>query len=485
MDLRTLKSIVKFTAGTGMALSILLLSLVVIAWLYDEHAMRYVLFSLLFFLFNALVYFVLRKESMQLDIKGSIVAVNLIWILLGVAGTIVLKIALPLSVADAFFESISGFTTTGATIFSDIESLPHTVLFARSLMHWVGGMGIIVLGVGLFSIINPSGSMALFKAESTGVRSEKVTARIKDTALRLWGIYVALTVVDAIALKLAGMSFFDALNHAFSTISTGGFSTRNASIGAYGSDLIVWITTLFMLLSGINFMAHLRFVQSGSFAGYKREEVRLYLILFFLLSSALVASYLFAHPSQTLFYAVTHACFTVASVMSTTGFASVDYAQWGQMAVAVVFAVMILGGNAGSTAGGVKTVRWIVMFKNLKEQFYKTLHPGAMSDLFLNGERLSESVLSSTAVFFFLFLLSVGAVSLYLFASGYDMLTSLSTALACVGNVGPGFGLTGPAQNYAFFSDTQKWVLSVAMIVGRLEFFTVFLLLSPAFWKRF
>ena len=468
-----------------MALSVALIMLPIVALIYHENATRYGIFVLLFFLSNALLYLLLRKESIKLDIKASILAVNLIWLLLGVVGTVVFKIALHISVADAFFESVSGFTTTGATIFSDIESLPHTVLFARSLMHWIGGMGIIVLGVGLFSLINPSGSMALFKAESTGVRSQKATARIKDTALQLWGVYLLLTVADLIALKIAGMSLFDAINHAFSTISTGGFSTKNASIGAYNSASIVWITTLFMLLSGINFLAHLGFVHSGSFSGYKREEVRIYLILFFLLSLTLVVSYLYDHPSKTLFYATTHVCFAIASVMTTTGFASVDYMQWGDTAIAVIFVAMILGGNAGSTAGGVKSVRWIVMYKNLKEQFYKTLHPGAMSDLFLNGEKLSESIVASTVAFLFLFLLSLAAVSFYLFASGYDMLTSTSTALASLGNVGPGFGLTGPAQNYAFFSNTQKWVLSFAMIIGRLEFFTVFLLLSPAFWKRF
>ncbi len=421
---------------------------------------------------------------MKLSIKGGILSVNLIWILLGMAGMIPLVLYTGISPADAFFESVSGFTTTGATIFSDIESLPKSILYLRSLMHWLGGMGIIVLGVGLFSLINPSGSMALFKAESTGIKMEKITPKVKDTAIRLWGIYLLFTLLDAIALKLAGMNIFDAINHAFSTISTGGFSTKNNSLGYYDSYVIVWITTFFMIISGINFLVHLKLFSTGRIDGYKREEVLWYLVIFVILSLLLGSIDIFV-DYDSYFHALTHAFFTIASVLTTTGFATLDYSQWGHIAISIIFVAMLVGGNAGSTAGGVKVIRYIILFKNIRLQFKQILHPSAILNVFIDGQKTSSQIISSTTGFIFLFVMTNMLVTLYLFARGFDAMTAVSTALATVGNIGPGFALTGPAENYAFFSGTDKIILSAAMIVGRLEFYTVFLLFSRSFWKKF
>jgi trk system potassium uptake protein TrkH len=386
--------------------------------------------------------------------------------------------------AEAFFEAVSGFTTTGATIYSNIEALPKSILFLRSLTHWLGGMGIIVLGVGLFSLINPSGSMTLFKAESTGIKMEKITPKVKDTAILLWGIYLLFTVMDAIALKLAGMTTFDAVNHAFSTISTGGFSTRNNSLGYYDSTAIIWITTLFMLLSGINFLAHLKFFSTGDSSGYKREEVLWYLALFVMLSLSLTAVVMYFH-GDGLSHALDHAFFTIASVLTTTGFATLNYETWGHIAIAVIFIAMLIGGNAGSTAGGVKVIRYIVLFKNIIMEFKRILNPNAVLGVFIDRQRVSTKIISATTGFIFLFALTNILLTLYLFSRGYDTMTSLSTAVATVGNIGPGFSLTGPVQNYAFFSDMDKIILSFAMIIGRLEFYTVLLLFSRSFWKKF
>jgi len=421
---------------------------------------------------------------MKLSIKGGILSVNFTWILLGVAGAVPLMLYTDISFPDAFFESISGFTTTGATIFSDIESLPKSILYLRSLMHWLGGMGIIVLGVGLFSLINPSGSMALFKAESTGIKMEKVTPKIKDTAIRLWGIYILFTLIDAFALKLAGMNFFDAVNHAFSTISTGGFSTKNDSLGYYDSNVIIWITTFFMIISGINFLVHLKLFSSGKIDGYKREEVLWYVSIFIVLSLILGGVDIFIDYDST-FHALTHSFFTIASILTTTGFATLDYAQWGHIAISVIFVAMLIGGNAGSTAGGVKVIRYIVLFKNLSLQLKRTLQPNAVVNVFIDKQKVSSQIISSTTGFIFLFIITNMLITLYLFARGFDAMTSVSTALATVGNIGPGFALTGPACNYAFFSDMDKIILSMAMIMGRLEFYTVFLLFSRIFWKKF
>ena len=484
MDIQALKHIFKFVSVIGMALSFFLFSAIVVGWIYGEDMQYFLYFDVVLFLLNTVIFLSLKKHTMKLSIKGGILSVNLIWILLGVAGAIPLMLYTGISFADAFFESVSGFTTTGATIFSDIESLPKSILYLRSLMHWLGGMGIIVLGVGLFSLINPSGSMALFKAESTGIKMEKITPKVKDTAIRLWGLYFLFTLLDMMALKWAGMGFFDALNHAFSTISTGGFSTKNASLGYYHSNTIIWITTFFMIISGINFLAHLKLFSTGKFEGYRREEVRMYLFIFIVLSLLLGSVDVFI-DYDSYFHALTHSFFTIASVLTTTGFATLDYAQWGHVAISIIFIAMLVGGNAGSTAGGVKVIRYIVLFKNIVLQMKKILHPNAVLGVFIDGQKVSSQIITSTTGFIFLFILTNMIVTLYLFGRGYDAMTAVSTALATVGNIGPGFSLTGPADNYAFFSSADKILLSIAMIIGRLEFYTVFLLFSKSFWKKF
>jgi len=484
MDLFSIKSIFKFIAVVGVALSLFFASAIVVGLIYQEDMTNFMLFDGFLFCFNLVLLFILRDYDVKLSIREGILSVNIVWILIGVAGAIVLMMYSDVSFIDGFFESISGVTTTGATIYSDIESLPKSVLYFRSLMHWIGGMGIIVLGVGLFSLINPSGSMALFKAESTGIKMEKSTPKIKDTAIRLWGIYSALTLLDMITLKLAGMSWFDALNHALSTISTGGFSTKNASLGYFDSYLIFWITTVFMVLSGINFLAHLRFVSSGKLVSYKSEEIFWYLGLFVVLSFVLSGVDVWI-DNDNYFHALTHSFFTIASVMTTTGFATLDYSTWGNFAIAVIFLAMLVGGNASSTAGGVKVIRYIVLFKNIRMQFRQMIHPKAILNVFIDGKKVSPYVITSTTGFIFLFIMTNMLVTIYLFARGYDAMSAISAALATVGNIGPGFALVGPACNYSFFSDIDKIILSFAMLIGRLEFYTVLLLLSRSFWRKF
>jgi trk system potassium uptake protein TrkH len=484
MDIFSLRSIVKFIAVVGVALSLFFASAIVVGLIYQEDMTNFILFDGFLFCFNLVLLFILRDYDVKLSIREGILSVNIVWILIGVAGAIVLMMYSGVSFVNGFFESISGITTTGATIYNDIESLPKSVLYLRSLMHWLGGMGIIVLGVGLFSLINPSGSMALFKAESTGIKMEKNTPKIKDTAIRLWGIYSALTLIDMIMLKLAGMNWFDALNHAFATISTGGFSTKNASLGYFDSYLIFWITTVFMVLSGINFLAHLRFVSSGKLSSYKSEEIFWYLGVFVVLSFVLSGVDIWI-DNDSYFHALTHSFFTIASVMTTTGFATLDYSTWGNFAIAVIFLAMLVGGNAGSTAGGVKVIRYIVLFKNIRMQFRQMIHPKAILNVFIDGKKVSPYVITSTTGFIFLFIMTNMLVTIYLFARGYDAMSAISAALATVGNIGPGFSLVGPACNYSFFSDIDKIVLSFAMLIGRLEFYTVLLLLSRSFWRKF
>jgi trk system potassium uptake protein TrkH len=450
---------------------------------YGEDILGFVLFDILFFVVNATLLYYLRGHQIEMKIKGSIVAVNLIWFLLGIAGAIPLMLYTHIDFSSAFFESISGFTTTGATVFSKIESLPKMILFLRSLTHWLGGMGIIVLGIGLLSIINPTGSISMFRAESTGISMDKIAPKIRDTALMLWGIYSFLTFLDMMLLHYFGMNWFDAINHAFSTISTGGFSTKNSSLGAFDSGAIVWITTLFMVLSGINFLAHLRFLHRD-YSGYQSEEIRYYLYLFLALSTLLTLTHTLS-SNMGFNESFKHSFFTIASVLTTTGFITLNYEEWGHSVVSIVFISMLIGGTTGSTAGGIKVIRYIIIFKNMFTEIKRVLHPNAIFSIFIDDKKLKNSLLTSIFGFFTLYVLTAIVIMLYLYARGFDEMSSISTALATVGNIGPGFGLVGPVENYGFFAWYDKLVLSIAMIIGRLECYTIYLMLSKAFWKRF
>ncbi|WP_457746868.1 TrkH family potassium uptake protein [Sulfurimonas sp.] len=477
------KNIAKILSIIGVTVSLIFLFDIAIGIIYKENYLKFLLYDMLFFSINLLIWLFLKKHKLNLKIKESILVVNLLWLLLGVAGALPFLLYTDVSAASAFFEAISGFTTTGATVYTDIEALPHMILFHRSLMHWLGGLGVIVLGIGLLSMINPTGSLSLFKAESTGVQLEKITPKIKDTALSLWLVYFVLTFVDMLFLKFFGMDWFDAINHAFSTISTGGFSTKNSSMGYFTQDGIIWTTTIFMLLAGINFLAHLKFYHKD-ISGYKSEEVRWYLLIFLALSLALSIAHV--DISGDSFYdALKHSSFTIASVMTTTGFATIDYGSWSHLAIAIIFVGLLMGGNAGSTAGGIKTIRHVIIFKTLGSELRRILHPNTIISVFIDGVKQKERILSSTFGFFVLFMMSVGVVTIYIYARGYDAMSSISGAFALVGNVGPGFSLVGPSDNFSFFSDFDKLFFSFAMIVGRLECYTVFVLLSSSFWKKF
>ena len=477
------KNILKILSLIGITVSVIFLLDALIGIIYDEAYGKFLLYDGVFFLVNLIVWLWLKNHELDLKIKESILVVNLLWILLGIAGAIPLFLYTNISLASSFFEAISGFTTTGATVYTDIEALPHLILFHRSLMHWLGGLGVIVLGVGLLSMINPTGSLSLFKAESTGIALEKLTPKIKDTAISLWIVYFILTFVDMLLLKLFGMSWFDAINHAFSTISTGGFSTKNNSLGYYSNDGIIWTTTIFMILAGINFLAHLKLYYKDT-SGYKTEEVKWYLIIFVVLSLLLSAVHV-DFSGDSFYDAFKHSSFTIASVMTTTGFATIDYGTWSHLAIGIIFIGLLMGGNAGSTAGGIKIIRHVIIFKTLSSELKRILHPNTIISVFLDGVKQKERVLSSTFGFFTLFMMTVAIVTVYIYARGYDAMTSISGAFAVVGNIGPGFSMVGPADNFSFFSDFDKIFLSVAMIIGRLECYTVFVLLSSSFWKRF
>jgi len=284
-------------------------------------------------------------------------------------------------------------------------------------------------------------------------------------------------------LKFFGMNWFDAINHAFSTISTGGFSTKNNSLAYFTNDGIIWTTTIFMILSGVNFLAHLK-IYHKDFSGYKSEELRLYIISFLLLSILLT----FVHvdiSDSSIYDACKHSFFTIASILTTTGFATIDYSNWSHLSVSIIFIAMLIGGNAGSTAGGIKVIRLLIIFKTLFAEFKRTLHPNSIISVFVDGTRQNERIIASVFGFFTLFMITVGIVTIYVYARSYDAMSAISTGFAMVGNIGPGFNLVGPSNNFSFFNDFDKIFLSISMIIGRLECYTVYILLSISFWKRF
>jgi len=477
------KSIFKFLSVIGVILSLFFFLDAIVGYVYYEDIKKMLEFDLSLMFVSLFIFIILKNHKIDLKVKDSILAVNLLWIFLGLVGAVPLVLYTDISFASGFFEAVSGFTTTGATVFSDIESLPHLILFHRSLMHWLGGMGVVVLSVGLLSMINPTGGLSLFKAESTGIAIEKLTPKIKDTAKSLWVVYLVLTFLDMMALMVFGMDWFDAINHAFSTISTGGFSTKNASLGYWSNDGIVWITTFFMIFSGVNFLAHIKLFNQDA-SGYKTEEVKWYFLIFITLSIFL--TYYHAQVSHDSFhYSAKHSFFTIASVMTTTGFATVDYGLWSPGAIVLIFTAMFIGGNAGSTAGGVKVIRYVIIFKTIFSELKKIVKPNSLISVFVDGVKVQDRVLATVFVFFVLYIISLVITSFYIYMQGYDAMTAISGALAMIGNIGPGFSKVDPACNFGFFSDGDKVFLSFAMIVGRLECFTFFVLFTPVFWKKF
>jgi len=388
----SIKSILKFVSAVGLVVFFLFLIPPIVGFFYNEDVFIYAVSMFALFIINLSTFLILKNDEMTLGIKESIVSVNFIWILLGIGGAIPLVLYTKIDPAGAFFEAISGFTTTGASVYTDVEILPKAILFHRSLMHWIGGIGIIVLGVGLLPLINPSGSLSLFKAESTGISMDKITPKIKDTANRIWAVYILFTLANFALLMLFGMNWFDALNHAFSTISTGGFSTKNSSLAGF-SDGVIWTTTFFMLISGINFLAHIRFFNGDKWA-FNTEENQWYIGLIVFLSFAMALEHTLS--TQNSFYnSLMHSFFTVTTLASTTGFASLDYEKWGQFTMMIAIIAMIMSANAGSTAGGIKMIRYVLFFKNIVLEIKRTIQPDVITSIFVDGKQIRSSIINS------------------------------------------------------------------------------------------
>lgn len=386
------------------------------------------------------------------------------------------------SLSDAFFETMSGFTTTGASILTDIEITPKGILFWRSMTHWLGGMGIIVLSLAILPLLG-IGGMQLFVAEVPGPVPDKLHPRVTETAKRLWGIYVLLTLAETILLMFGGMSLFDALCHAFGTMATGGFSTQNASVANY-SPYIQYVIIFFMILAGTNFTLHY-FALKGKFKKVVyNEEFKFFIGLLFGIS-IIIAIALIWYQNYPFEKAFRDSLFQVVSIVTTTGFVSADYLKWTPTFLwFIIFLLMFTGGSAGSTGGGIKIVRILLLFKNSVLELKRLIHPNAIIPLRFSGKSVSRDIITNVLAFLIIYLIIFALGSLFMSILGLDFESAIGSVAATLGNIGPAIGSVGPVDNYAHIPEVGKWFLSFLMLLGRLELFTILILFTPAFWKK-
>lgn len=434
--------------------------------------------------FGGSLFFTFRNTHAELKIRSGFLVVGSSWIIVGLAGAVPLYASdhLDLILIDAIFESISGLTTTGATILTNIDDLPHSIKFYRQQMQWFGGMGIIVLAVAVLPMLR-IGGMQIFKAETPGpMKDQKLTPRITETAKALWYIYLGITVLCAFSYFVAGMDLFDAICHAFTTISIGGFSTHDASMGYFNNALIEVVAVIFMMIAGINFASHFMAWKASSIRTYLLDtEVRVFLA-FLVLASLLTSFQLYVTgTADTLFESIRQGTFQAVSVGTTAGFTTEPFYLWAGALPIMLILFSTIGGCAGSTGGGFKVIRMILLFKMSMRELYRLIHPHGKYLVKINDKTINYRVLDSVSAFFVQFLFLLCVFSVLLAAFGADLTTAFSSSLACLTNLGPALGEAGP--HYANLAEGSKWVLSLAMIFGRLELFTLFILLIPAYWE--
>ncbi len=444
-----------------------------------------------------LLWFFNRNASKNLGKKEGYVIVTFGWVLLALTGTLPYLLSNSIhTFTDAFFETMSGYSTTGASIVNNIEALPKGILFWRSATHWIGGMGIIVLTIAILPLLG-IGGMQLFMAEAPGFSADKLHPRITETAKRLWLIYFGLTMAEFFLLKLAGMTWFDAINHAMATMSTGGFSTKNASLAYWNHmPLIQYIVTFFMFIAGTNFVLTY-FMLKGKFSKvFSNEEFKFYLfgiisisilvtiLILFFQDPTLKTSIIDPKPFGEIESAIRHALFQVVAILTTTGFVSADYTMWNSLATILIFSLFLIGGSAGSTAGGMKIVRYLIIIKNSLLEIKKLLHPNAIIRVRYDGKSVHQHIVFNILSFFVLYMLIFILGSIVLTFFGLDFISAMSAAASSLSNVGPALGSVSPVNNYAHLSDHAKLFSSFLMLIGRLELFTVLVLFTPYFWKK-
>jgi trk system potassium uptake protein TrkH len=442
-----------------------------------------ILYSGLFtFIIGLFIFVYTRKATKNTTKKEGYLVVSLSWIVISIFGSLPFYLSgYFISYTDAFFETMSGFTTTGASILNDIEAVPQGLLFWRSLTHWIGGMGIIVLSLAILPLLG-IGGMQLFSAESPGPTTDKIHPKVREMAKRLWAIYVILTLIQTGLLMLGDMSFFDSICHSFATMATGGFSTQNTSVAAY-SPYIQYVIIIFMILAGTNFALHY-FMLKRKFSKVKSsEEYQLYMGIIIGVT-LLISLGLIIKMNLGVEQAFRDSLFQVVSILTTTGFVTADYLLWPTGLWMLLFILFFVGGSAGSTGGGVKVVRILVLIKNSLLEFRRLIHPQAIIPVRLNHKPVPQKIVF-VVISFFLFYLSTFALGVIVMAAiGLDFESAVGAAASSIGNIGPALGSLGPVNNYAHIPDIGKWFLSFLMLLGRLEIFTVLIVFSPTFWRK-
>ena len=443
-----------------------------------------VISSLITIFIGATLWFSSRIESeAEIGKREAYLIVTLGWIASSAFATLPFLIhgSIP-SFTDAFFEMMSGFTTTGSSILNDVEALPHGLLFWRSLTHWLGGMGIIVLSLAILPLLG-IGGMQLFQAEVAGPSKDKLHPRVTETAKRLWAIYILLTFIEVVLLLFGGMNLFDAMCHSFGTLATGGFSTKNTSIAYFHSPFIEYVIIIFMFLGGTNFSLHYLALHGKITSYFKDEEFKFYLF-FILLTVGFAAGYLFIVNNQAFESSFRHAAFSIMTVLSSTGFATVDYEAWAPFFTQFFLILLLFGACAGSTSGGVKMIRYHLLIKNGFLELKRLLHPSAVIPVRYNNRSVSNDIISKVSSFVLLYLAIFGISSVIMAFLGLELQSAMGSVAASMANIGPGLGTTGPVSNYSHVPEFGKWVLSFLMLIGRLEIFTVVIIFSSAFWKK-
>jgi len=487
-SLINLKVIANVVGGLVIITGVLMSLAIPVSLAFDGSALQSIIISSLLTVVAGILLKIFTKSHSNDEIKKreGFLIVALGWLMMALFGSLpyVFSNSIP-DYSNAFFETISGLTTTGATILNDIESLPKGILFWRSMTQWIGGMGIIVLTIAILPLLGVGG-MELFASEAPGPTKDKIHPRIKETAKRLWLIYFSLTILQTILLMFpGGMDFYDAINHSLTTMSTGGFSTKQASIAHFDSAIVDYIIIVFMFLAGTNFTL-LYFGCKFKFKKFwKNDEFKWYLGAIIILLAVILPTVLHLYsPDKPFEKAFRDVLFQIVSIITTTGYASADFTTWGTFVTFLFFLLLFTGANAGSTSGGMKIVRIVLLMKNGYLEFKRRLHPNAVIPVTLNKESVSPSIIYNLLAFVFFYLSTFVMGSIILTWLGIDFLEAISAAATSIGNVGPGIASIGPSGSFFHLPDASKWVLSFLMLMGRLELFTIAILFTPYFWKR-
>ena len=488
------KLVAGILGGLFFFLGVALLLPLIVSLIYDENSWSAFLVTALSTMAGGAFLFWFFRPKEELRMREAFLIVTLTWFVGSLIGAFPFTLSGTLeSYTDAVFETMSGLSTTGATILGGltadgiqnpaIEEIDKSLLFWRSLAHWLGGMGIIVLTLALLPLLGVGG-MQLFKAEYSGSTSDKLTPRIRETAFLLWTVYMGMTAVQFLLLWAhPAMDWFEAINHAFSTLATGGFSTQNASVGAFNSVYIDVIITLFMFLAGINFAMHFRLFTGDHKSFFENREIRFYTLLtvIFIIGISgglwLIDNYLIAD-------ALRYGSFQVVSILTTTGFGTDDYALWMPFSAFLLFLLFFTGGCGGSTGGGIKMIRLMIIVKNLKREFKQILHPQAVLPVRVGNRVIDSSILKTILGFFVVYFIIFVTGAIIMSFMGYDLVSAMGASIACLGNIGPAWGDFGPTDDYAHVPITGKWVLLILMMIGRLELFTVLVIFTPWFWRN-